>query len=232
LGYRVVEVQDEPVSTDQKPANSSKPPRRPWSPVGYGVVPIEEEQSANGYRVVQIGEERKLVKRRRRSSQGEAPEESFRRAPRPPAFWAVIAAGGICLVTLGTAVVAAALPMWPSGGWSPRLTSGPKPASVVGGGAVARPVGVRPQPAVLQVQIPEVVPPAPEQEPIEAVPAVVKDEGKCEGACELPTDRPETFGTSVQFVRNPLEAARKAAAEHKLTFLLHVSGNFEDNRFT
>jgi hypothetical protein len=42
----------------------------------------------------------------------------------------------------------------------------------------------------------------------------------------------ETFGTAVQFVRNPQEAARIAGAEGKLTFLLHVSGNFEDARFT
>lgn len=42
----------------------------------------------------------------------------------------------------------------------------------------------------------------------------------------------ETFGTSVQFVRSPTEAARTAAAEDKLTFLLHISGNFEDAKFT
>ena len=123
--------------------------------------------------------------------------------------------------------------MWPSGGWAPRVTSGPTVASVVGGGSAARPLTVAPQPVVFQVQIPQVEPPvAPEQEPIECFPAVVKDEGKCEGACELPGDRPETFGTSVQFVRNPPEAARMAAAQHKLTFLLHVSGNFEDAGFT
>jgi hypothetical protein len=43
---------------------------------------------------------------------------------------------------------------------------------------------------------------------------------------------PETFGTNVQFVRNPLEAGRIAGDQRKLTFLLHVSGNFEDDRFT
>jgi hypothetical protein len=36
----------------------------------------------------------------------------------------------------------------------------------------------------------------------------------------------------VVFARNPREAARLAAAEQKLTFLLHVSGNFEEARFT
>ncbi len=41
-----------------------------------------------------------------------------------------------------------------------------------------------------------------------------------------------TFGTSIQFVRNPAEAARVAGKEHKLMLVLHVSGNFEEARFT
>jgi hypothetical protein len=86
--------------------------------------------------------------------------------------------------------------------------------------------------SLLQVQIPESdATQEQEKRVIEPAPAAVKDEGKLEGACEPPGDR-ETFGTAVAFVRNPLEAARLASTEHKLTFLLHVSGNFEDNRFT
>ena len=42
----------------------------------------------------------------------------------------------------------------------------------------------------------------------------------------------ESFGTAVEFVRNPSEAGRVADRQHKLTFLLHVSGNFEDSCFT
>jgi hypothetical protein len=42
----------------------------------------------------------------------------------------------------------------------------------------------------------------------------------------------ETFGTAVEFVRNAQEAGRIADNQHKLTFLLHVSGNFEDSGFT
>jgi hypothetical protein len=42
----------------------------------------------------------------------------------------------------------------------------------------------------------------------------------------------ETFGTAVEFVRNAPEAGRIADRQHKLTFLLHVSGNFEDACFT
>lgn len=42
----------------------------------------------------------------------------------------------------------------------------------------------------------------------------------------------EFFGTAVRFVRNPVEAARIASAQRKLTFVLHVSGNFDDPGFT
>jgi hypothetical protein len=41
-----------------------------------------------------------------------------------------------------------------------------------------------------------------------------------------------TFGTKVEFFDTPTEAARKAVKEQKLVFVLHVSGNFEDPRFT
>ena len=42
----------------------------------------------------------------------------------------------------------------------------------------------------------------------------------------------ERYGTTIDFVRNPPEAARLAKAEDKLTLVLHVSGNFEDDAFT
>jgi hypothetical protein len=40
------------------------------------------------------------------------------------------------------------------------------------------------------------------------------------------------FGTALEFARNPSEAAKIAKRQQKLTFLLHVSGNFEDDDFT
>ena len=55
-------------------------------------------------------------------------------------------------------------------------------------------------------------------------------------AWPTPTDKTEgvcsTFGTKVEFVSTPSEAARLAKKEQKLVFVLHVSGNFEDPRFT
>lgn len=40
------------------------------------------------------------------------------------------------------------------------------------------------------------------------------------------------FGTRVDFVDSPKEAAAQARKQEKLVFVLHVSGNFEDPRFT
>jgi hypothetical protein len=40
------------------------------------------------------------------------------------------------------------------------------------------------------------------------------------------------FGTSVAFVDTPSEAARQARLQEKLVLVLHVSGHFEDPRFT
>jgi hypothetical protein len=56
-------------------------------------------------------------------------------------------------------------------------------------------------------------------------PAVRAANDKTEGVCS-------TFGTKVEFVSTPSEAARLAKKEQKLVFVLHVSGKFEDPRFT
>lgn len=42
----------------------------------------------------------------------------------------------------------------------------------------------------------------------------------------------ESYGTTVQWSGSPSEAAAKAKAEEKLVFVLHVSGLFEDPKFT
>jgi hypothetical protein len=41
-----------------------------------------------------------------------------------------------------------------------------------------------------------------------------------------------SYGTSVEFLSSPSEAARQAKKEQKLVFVLHVSGHFEDPKFT
>jgi hypothetical protein len=49
-----------------------------------------------------------------------------------------------------------------------------------------------------------------------------------------PADEPTcgSHGTTIDFVDSPTEAAKLAKKETKLVFILHVSGNFEDPRFT
>jgi len=41
-----------------------------------------------------------------------------------------------------------------------------------------------------------------------------------------------SHGTSIDFVDTPNDAAKQAKKEGKLVFVLHVSGHFEDPRFT
>jgi hypothetical protein len=40
------------------------------------------------------------------------------------------------------------------------------------------------------------------------------------------------FGTTIQFVESPKDAAAQAKKDEKLVMILHVSGNFEDPWFT
>ncbi len=50
-----------------------------------------------------------------------------------------------------------------------------------------------------------------------------------------PTDKAEpsgSCGTSIDFFDSPQDAAKQALKDQKLVFVVHVSGNFEDPRFT
>ena len=40
------------------------------------------------------------------------------------------------------------------------------------------------------------------------------------------------YGTTIDFLSSPSEAAAQAKKEEKLVFVLHVSGHFEDPKFT
>jgi hypothetical protein len=63
--------------------------------------------------------------------------------------------------------------------------------------------------------------PAPMVEPIVAVPAPAR-----------PSPPAGTCGTAIDFVSNLAEATDRAKKEHRLLFVLHVSGNFEEPGFT
>lgn len=57
-------------------------------------------------------------------------------------------------------------------------------------------------------------------------------------AGETPADKPKGYcetgsvGTAIDFLDSPSEAAKEARKDGKLVFVLHVSGTFEDPRFT
>jgi hypothetical protein len=55
-------------------------------------------------------------------------------------------------------------------------------------------------------------------------------------ATSVAKDKPETcsgdFGTAIQFLDTPQEAAQAAKKDGKLVFVLHVSGHFEKPEFT
>ena len=42
----------------------------------------------------------------------------------------------------------------------------------------------------------------------------------------------EKYGTTIEWEGSPAQAARRAEKEEKLVFVLHVSGYFEDPKFT
>jgi hypothetical protein len=42
----------------------------------------------------------------------------------------------------------------------------------------------------------------------------------------------QKLGTTIDFLPTPADAVAQAAEQHKLVFLLHISGNFEESGFT
>jgi hypothetical protein len=60
---------------------------------------------------------------------------------------------------------------------------------------------------------------------LDGLPSTVKEVVKPAPTCGK-------HGTTVEFVDTPSEAATQAKKEGKLVFVLHVSGHFEDPKFT
>jgi hypothetical protein len=80
-----------------------------------------------------------------------------------------------------------------------------------------------PEPVAIMTPLPppiDIPPPAPPAPPQPAAPV----------AAERPVDH--RYGTSIEFVDNPTDAAEQALKEKKLLFVLHVAGNFEKDCFT
>jgi hypothetical protein len=103
------------------------------------------------------------------------------------------------------------------------------PADAQGRPRVLRPLmplaaGMVPGVAVVWMHIPVAALPHPEQGQAE--------DGFPVANAGAPALGKENFGTAVAFAASPQAAARIAKTEGKLTFLLHVSGHFEDSQFT
>ena len=141
---------------------------------------------------------------------------------RPPRiYWApILAAAGAALLMVGAALAGAALQ-------PPRQFPAPVPAVDPPGAAIVPAVEVA-------VNLPAPAPAAPTSAPEspaeeEAPPPPVAPAAPAQAE---PRPTGQTYGTSVTFLASPEEAMRVAQREHKLVFVLHVSGNFEESCFT
>jgi hypothetical protein len=106
----------------------------------------------------------------------------------------------------------------------------PSPAAVVPAPQEASP---GPQVIVVPISVPQPAP-APDARPARELPFWLSEAQTEDSGDEprRPPDGCETFGTAVNFVKSPTEAMRRAGAEDKLAFVLHLSGNLEDDGFT
>jgi hypothetical protein len=230
VGYQVVEILDEkPESPDQPPqvilaepwSQRTDTPRVPRSPIGYRVAVVADEivPVAKPAKPRWDDEPRTIV----------LPYRPRRR--NPVELWIPLGAVG-CLVLLP----ALALMM---------ITSPHRPVQPAGPVAIVLPQNIAAQ------QQEAVVPDAIRAQPVAAQPADLAPAGnearlaknversrdaageaRPDDAAPRPRPEGDCFQTAVEFVRNPQEACRLANADDKLTFILHLSGNFEDPGFT
>lgn len=205
------------------------PLSQPWSPVGYQVVQVSEEnkqpapgipvkrkaaRSPLGYRVNMVADEDIPLPPRPKLQWS-----LTRTQPRtkPVLIWAPVIAGSFFFLL---PVIAIAFAM-------ANQVQDPPQRFVQGPQFEPPPMPPPPEVVIPEALFKEVPANPPAEQQAEMPPPVAKNQGepKVGEGCE-------TFGTRVEFVRNPKVAAKIAREEGKLTFLLHVSGNFEDARFT
>jgi hypothetical protein len=85
-------------------------------------------------------------------------------------------------------------------------------------------------PVVARTPAPAAAAPAPA--PVREPSAASAEAAACSVDGPAACGAPQTYGTSVAFLGSPEEAARQAKQEQKLVYVIHISGNFEDSRFT
>jgi hypothetical protein len=152
----------------------------------------------------------------------------------------VLLAGSVAwlLVGGGLAATCLLLPASPSRHSEPAAAVAVVPAAVIA--APARPAALPARPPAPAAK-PAVPPPAAaagkviekKRAPAPSAPAPARP--TLPASERLLADAPPDFknyGTQVDFLESPAEAAQVAVREHKLCFVLHLSGNFEDAKFT
>jgi outer membrane biosynthesis protein TonB len=163
-----------------------------------------------------------------------------------------LVAGGVVVLLLG--VIGVALTIWGATVWARDRSAPAVHASQPGDDAhvaeaqpkpaAEQPEPIPPTPApvvrskpVEQPAPPPTIPPSTPSTPppVDKPPPAPQRVAEPKPAPQRPAPAPraeDKHGTSVKFLNNPEEAARKAAQGQKLMFLLHISGNFEDRQFT
>jgi hypothetical protein len=227
----------------------------PWSPAGYQVVDVSDHQAASGpasgrkaaarscgssplgYRIVEVAEEKSAAAppqaepaipwaRSVKRLYGMDPHD-VRLRHRSKGRWHPAAVAVVVLVLVAGFYSALLLATYGAA----RVVEQPRVAFHVPAPPPA-PADNWGQPVGRQVVLPN-IPEAPADDAADKAPAPKDNAAPPNGPAGLLAQPAcETFGTSVQFARNPQEAFRVARAEQKLSFVLHVSGDFEDAAFT
>jgi hypothetical protein len=222
-GYQVVEVSDAAIPVVRVLPQACDQPPRPSLPMGYQVVVVAEVTTVPRPRASEL-----QLKTRKRPS----PWKN-----NLVLTWGAIGVGAACILAfMIVLLVVRAADDAPAKGPLAAIFTVPRAPQV----NIPEPDLVKlPKPGAAEKPDAAVKDNAPAQvaAPGAGLPDLAPAPLCADGDCKIdPLDgvRPkrDTFGTSVEFARNPQEAARIAGAEHKLTLVLHVSGNFEEARFT
>ena len=238
------------------------PLSKPWSPVGYQVIPMAEAlppagesppqvllcedpgrrsesraipRSPTGYRVVLLADE---IVPPRAATPAAAPKARSIKLPTPTRkplhHWMPFLAVASCLLipTMSMALIFSGRSARQGAPLAQNVDVVIPPAMVV------VPEAMRGD-APAEAQAQGAAPAQPVVQPLANPIRPANDDcAQCEAPAAPPAEQRDPragrdmFDTAVEFARNSQEAARLARDENKLTFLLHVAGNFEDPGFT
>ena len=230
------------------PGATPRAPRLAELPNDHRLVTGVQAPSA-----IPVGRLVRVVRRRAPAPQAGAPRRGRPAVPprdarrgRPLIYWPpVVVAAVLSLLLIGGLLALARLRPAAAGGPA-ALAAPPAPAAGKSGEAPAMPPESNP-PAAAPDPSPPPAPGAgdrptrrpppvadtvlPVDEPF-TLPPHPGGPAPCPTAAAPKCAAPHNYGTSVNFVDGPAEAAAQALRDNKLLFVLHVAGNFEDDKFT